>query len=374
MRSKYGCILFWIPTVLGLLFLEMLFETLARPEVPSRRYWIALFLVYMATCYSYATGPIIIIGHFCYGLFIAHQSQLHRRFFSRWIVLHALSGFLSLPVLANSMIRQIGHSALPDASDVMWSLAQLFAGFSVGQLSISVLSCFAVVGVTIIGFLLTAPNSRHLLISYLILPLLLAFVVSHAVKPLWLTRSFLFAVPVVGVAIGRCVGHWLTDAHALFARKHILIAVSAALISLQVAISYQGALAPKEPNYSTLAQALRTQARAGDCVIALSHMDVFWGIARYFVGPNWGDGLLVQAPADKRWATIMRSIPPRLGAFVGLFPRTDRLDYDGIHLISGFPRDAAGTCNRIFAIGTSADFTGSPTKKAMDRYLPSAGW
>ena len=145
-------------TVLGLLLSETLFETFVRSGMPSRRQWFTIFLADLAVCYSYATGSIIIIAHFCYGLLSGYQLQLPRRFFLRWIILHVALGLLSLPVVINSMVRQVGHAALPDALEVVSSVTQLFVGLSVDRLGVLTFSSFAILCLTLIGFLVTLPQ------------------------------------------------------------------------------------------------------------------------------------------------------------------------------------------------------------------------
>jgi hypothetical protein len=145
-------------TVLGLLLSETLFLTFVRSGMPSRRQWFTIFLADLAVCYSYATGSIIIIAHFCYGLLSGYQLQLPRRFFLRWIILHVALGLLSLPVVINSMVRQVGRAALPDALEVVSSVTQLFVGFSVDRLGVLTFSSFAILCLTLIGFLVTLPQ------------------------------------------------------------------------------------------------------------------------------------------------------------------------------------------------------------------------
>jgi mannosyltransferase len=350
-------------TVLDVLLSETLFETCAASGSPPRRQWLAVLLVHLAICYAYATGAIIVVAHFCYGVLSGRRLQLPRRFYWLWFGLHAAVGVLSLPALLNSMVRKAGQAVIPDASALALSVAEIFAGFNIDQLGSLTFLSFVIFGLALAGFLVASANSRHLLVSYLVLPLLLVFVASHVLRPLWLTRLFLFAVPVVGVVIGRSIDRWLADpprAVISKARASIVAALTGALVLLQVVISYKSALVPKEPNYSVLVEAFRTQARPGDCITAVSRYVDFWGMARYFAGPDWGDGLQIQAPPEERWATIIPSIPPALAAFLGLIPRSDRFDHDGIHLVSGFPADAADTCREIFAIGRSADFEEMP--------------
>jgi mannosyltransferase len=363
-------------TVLDLLFSETLFETFATAGMPTRRQWLAVFLAHLAICYSYATGSFIVAAHFCYGLLSGLRLQLPRRFYWRWFGLHVAVGALSLPVAVNSMIREVGHASVPDARAVVSTVAELFAGFHVEQLEPLTFLAFAIPGLMLAGFLLVRPNPRHLLIAYLVFPLTLVFVASHILRPVWLTRSFLFAMPVAGIALGRCFADgpsWLTRTWIGKTGKLVAAAACIVLVCLQMVIGYESALAPKEPDYSILAKVIRTRAHAGDCVIALSHYDVFWGTVRYLAGPDWKDGLQIQAPPDKRWAVIMRSLPPNAASFLGLTPRSDRFDVDGIHIVSGYPSDASGTCNAIFAAGRAADFLETPEEIADGPLLATSG-
>jgi hypothetical protein len=257
------------------------------------------------------------------------------------------------------MIRSVDHAAMPDVLGVLTSITQLFFGFSAGQ-DVFAFSVLAVLALTLIGVLLALPTSRLLVISYVVVPVLLVFLVCHVLKPVWLTRSFLFAVPVVGVAIGRSLGHWWASLQYSSMRapaRWIVATASGVAVCLQVASGYHEGLTPKQPDYSVLAAEIRKQASPGDCVAVFDHPHYFWGLARYLIGPEWGDALDVQPPPDRRWATIVRSLPST-ASFLGLIPRSDRIDYNGIHILAGFPSDAPRACKKIFAAGYQ--FEGAP--------------
>jgi hypothetical protein len=252
------------------------------------------------------------------------------------------------------------------------SVTELFFGSFIDQ-DVLALSAFAILGLTLIGILVASPASRHLIICYVIVPILLVFVVSHVLKPAWLMRSFLFGVPVVGVAIGRCLGHWWASLQLPMRTPARWIAATASgvAVCLQAASGYHDGLTPKQPDYSILAAEIRKQALADDCVVVFDHPHFFWGLARYLVSPEWGDALDIQAPPDNRWAMILRSTPPGVASFFWLTPRSDHIDYNGIHVFAGFSPDAPRACRRIFAAGL--EFEGAPPDIASGQTVISSG-
>jgi mannosyltransferase len=359
-------------TVLGLLAAEPLLESFARAGTAPRRQWLAVFLACLAIIYSFAIGALIIVGHFVYGVLTGWRAGVPSAFYRRWLGLHVGLAVLALPVVANSVLRGAGHALSPDGGIVASTVTELAIGTHADQLGLWTLPALIVLGVGFVGALALAATARNLLIAYVLLPLVLVFAVSHVLTPIWLTRAFVFAVPVFYVAIGRALGPRL--ARSALPGRVIVAALAAAVICLQAATGYRNALVPKEPDYAALAAAYRRQMAAGDCVVAFQGLDAFWGMARYFAGPDWGDALAIQAPPAKRWVQIMAATPPGLSSRLGWVPQSDRFDHDGIHLISGDPADLAQTCLRVFLIGNAPGFAALPADRQKAPILAASGW
>ncbi|MEA2755457.1 MAG: hypothetical protein QOJ54_1746, partial [Aliidongia sp.] len=327
------------------------------------------FLGCLAIIYSFAIGPIIIVAHFVYGTLIARRVGLGRGFHLRWFGLHAALAALAVPVIANSVLRGAGHALSPDAAAVASTLTDLAVGTHAGRLGLWTVPALAILGLAGLAALVTVATARDLLIAYLVLPLALVFAVSHAVTPIWLTRAFVFAVPVFAVAIGRALGDWRYRIP-----WPILAAAAGCMICLQGATAYRNESVPKEPDYAALMAEFRSRMAAGDCLVAFQGLDAFWGAARYFAGPDWGDALAIQAPPAGRWVRIMAAVPPTLASRLGWTALSDRFEHDGIHLIAGDPPDLSQTCGRIFLIGKTPEFSG-PAEALRDAPVVAAsGW
>jgi hypothetical protein len=359
-------------TVLGLLAAEPLFERYARAGTAPRRQWLAVALACLAIIYSFAIGAMIIVGHFVYGVLAGWRAEVPRGFYLRWLGLHVGLAVLAVPVIANSVLRGAGHALSPDGGIVAATVTELAVGTPADRLGPWTLTALILLGFGFLGALARAASSRNLLISYVLLPLLLVFAVSHVLTPIWLTRAFVFAVPVFCLALGRALGPWFERSAA--PGRAIVAILAAAVIGLQAVTSYRNALVPKEPNYAALAADYRRQMAAGDCIVAFQGLDAFWGMARYFAGPDWGDALAIQAPPAKRWVQIMAATPPGLSSWLGWVPQSDRFDHDGIHLISGDPADLAQSCRRVFLIGNSPGFAALPQDRQNAPILAANGW
>lgn len=349
-------------TLIGLAATERLIERIGPDGRAPHRHWLAVALPSLALIYSYATGPIIIIGHFTYGALGARRAGLPFRFYRNWLALHVGLALLALPVIANSLLRGAGHPVVPDAGIVVSGLTELAVGVPPGPFDARALATLIMLALAFAAAFISLPNARHLLIAYVILPILLVFGVSHALAPIWLTRSFLFAVPVFAVAIGRTLafrlGRTQNRRRALPQAAAVLAAI--ALVFGQAMAGIDLANAGRVPDYRALSIAATRQLAPGDCLAAVQGLDQFWGIARTLGGPDWGDALAIQAAPSGRWVRIMAALPPSLAAWLSLTPRADRFEHDGVEIVSGYPKDLVETCRRVFVLGREPDLLDVP--------------
>jgi hypothetical protein len=343
-------------TVLGAFLSERLLVPAGRSS--ERWEWAALFLVSVAIIYSYATGALIVGAQFVFGMATAWNARLPRRSVVRWFGLHVVLGLLTVPVAANSMLRGISHAAVPGPEVVLGTISDLFIGGRVGNLE----PYMVVLQLSLLALCLLAivrnSAARRLILSYVVLPLVASLAVSYVLAPMWLTRSFIFMIPILWIAIGRFLGREMMLAEPQVGRIfRPAIAFAALLVTLvQVEAIYRDASTPRLPNYRDLVSHIRGKAVAGDCIVAMSGMDVFWGVSRYFAGEGWDGGLRIQARPTERWVGIMEALPARLKEETGLEPVSDNFIQDGVRVFAGYPSGTKPSCNHVFLVGKSPDF------------------
>lgn len=362
-------------TLAGLMASENILESISDRSVVRPRQWLVLLLVQIAVIYSYAIGVLIVVANFLYTLLEAWNIRTPRRFFVRWAAMNIALGLLALPVIANSFIRQAGHAASPGFEDVLSSLTQLTVGTSLYGIGIRGVLLFVILLSLFGGAATLSVRSRNLIVSYCVFPIAFAVIASHVLKPMWLTHSFLFCVPIALVAVGHFVG-------TLFKRfpriagtqfKSGAAIFAAVMVILGSITGIRNAIPEKVPNYPVLVADLKRNVLSGDCVVALNTFDVFWGLSRYLVGTGWNEGLQIQAAPAQRWKTIMAAIPPGLALWLDLAPRSDRFDYGNIHVIGGYPKDMGPSCQRAFFVGGSPDFENVPAAVRSAPLLAASG-
>lgn len=109
-------------------------------------------------------------------------------------------------------------------------------------------------------------------------------------------------------------------------------------------------------NYAPAAAFLKTHLDRGD-VVVIPHYDVFWGMLRYGVGPDWGEPLAIMPlRSDEKWRRIAYYLGPRLAAALHLVPHTDRVLYDGVAFITAQSADVcANTEGRTWLVLWNGD-------------------
>lgn len=358
--------------VLGTLYSERVLAGSGRDT--RRRDWAILFLVSVAIIYSYAIGALIVGAQFMFGMVTAWQAGLRRKLLVRWLGLHAVLGLLAAPVAVNSLMRGTSHADAPDLEIVLGTISEIYLGnggaifgpymavVQIGLLALCLLAIFR-----------NAP-ARRLILSYVLLPIVVSLIVSHALAPMWLTRSFIFTIPIFWIAIGRFLGGEMMRARSEAGPilRAAVAVVALFVILVQADAIYREASTPRLPNYRDIVSYISERASAGDCIVAMNGIDVFWGVSRYFAGEDWDGGLQIQAKPTERWAQILEAIPARIKEGSGLTPVSDHFTQGGIKVFAGYPSDAE-TCRHVFLVGKPADFPAAPPGAAGARITARSG-
>ena len=316
--------------------------------LPSR--WWMLFLVQSAIIYTHVLGVLIVGSTLLYMFVEAGGLKASRPFLKRLLVMAAGLAGAAIPVAANSAIRLVSHSRAPSANDVLSTLLQLVAGPAQNSQAVSATLLFAVVISVVTLAVAISRDARSLILCFVVFPMTASIVISHAYKPIWLTYTYTFCVPVVAVSIGLFADDIIRSAGTLHQAGSRFGAAASAL-ALVAAFSTFGiwnAQAEKTPNYPSLVADIRRAAQPDDCVVATTTFDVFWGLSRYFAGPRWNQGLEVQAAPIRRWNTIIAKVPEGLARRLKLIARSDRFKVGDIWVVDGYPNNLQSTCGRVF--------------------------
>ncbi len=178
------------------------------------------------------------------------------------------------------MIRSVNHVTVPDGWIVLDTLSTMTAGSSVGP-ALGLLAA----AVAIIALGLTVDRRPlALILAFLVLPIGLLFLVSHALRPAWHLQNFVVILPILTLILAAA----LVTLYRTFRGRRLrmtLVLAAAALVLVMAERGRELAAAPKPNVFQTLAGALRAQAEPGDTILATDNF-AFWSLARYAAGPR----------------------------------------------------------------------------------------
>jgi hypothetical protein len=267
-----------------------------------------------------------------------------------WRKLCALSAVVAVPlvfVLANSAVRSLSHTSgfsaeavVTTLSNWLWGDAQalgMLSGWAWRWLATTVVLAAIVHGVWAGGW------RRATALAMVAWPLALGAVLSSAVRPIWLDRTFAFCAPFALLltasllqSMGRACAHRLKASGSI---ERLVMGTGAALIGM---VCVQSTLAvlngPRKMGYREAAAFIADHAK-GPALVYAPDRPTFWGMARYLIGPDWGDALKVQDPSRSDKSTVWPKVYARLGpkwvARLGLAPQTRSIERHGRLMIIG---------------------------------------
>jgi len=262
-------------------------------EKPTRtRKWY-LVLSELGVAYSHVAGWFFLGFVWLYTFTQTRDCPRARKNWLRtriWVgVLGALA--LHFPLAQGSM----GHMRKPAFSDVLQVLAYQLTGVASGSGFWLVLAASSMVLLMVV--LLLRPQRKTVWFTsiFLIGPLLLAFVISYLVKPMWHSqRTFAFFIPLVAVAVGV----------AFFqpAANRVMSVLSRLLVGLILVVMVHGTIRQvarfqKSGLYAPVAQFLNDNAKPQETVFVdgvREAMSLKW----YFLSPDWDQNMRQEIFSD----------------------------------------------------------------------------
>lgn len=251
-----------------------------------------------------------------------------------WLCVCAIVGLTLMPWIINASLRSVSQTTgLSFASFTetlaTWAVApdastRAYTPFV--QASIKTIGVVAIALALIMAVRL-APKSVRFVGAFIAWPLLFAAAIC-IVKPIWYYRAFAFSGPFICVAIGVL----FATGYERISQSTRRIAVGCLATTLTLCYTagiYALTIIPRKTEYREAAMYVSENARPGDIVYAPEYAS-FWGIARYTVGPEWGNLLEVEDPLNpdrsKRWPKIYEKLGDVRLRQLHLLPRTRRLD------------------------------------------------
>ena len=139
-------------------------------------------------------------------------------------------------------------------------------------------------------------------------------------------------------------------------KRRASIAIVVAVLGAAGTLTYAAATTPWKTQYREAAEYLRENVQPGDIIYIPNHV-TYWGVARYLVGPRWGNLLEVQDPVNpdrsQLWPGIYRRLGPRMLQRLHLLPRTRRTDGFRAPLYIGWtPLPQAKVAHVVWLVGS----------------------
>jgi len=285
-----------------------------------------IILSIIITC-THAIGFIAVFLNALYALFILINRQSKINQYIIWLALFAVTAVFAAPILVSNMLHDANLPPFGSQPPYLSYASGLVLGagpaFSDWQLAFG-LALYLLVGV---GGLATK-RTRILTVAFLIAPLAIAVLGEMAVKPIFKVNFFATIVaPALALTIGRLV-----------------IGISSRQVRCIVFFALAGvfgylAMTPNNivyrlANFREIAAFVRTQAQPGD-VVYVPQMSIFWGMAWYLDGPNWGSPLAIAQAPSPEWQRVYDRLGPTLVGALGLMPTTQVLKSGDLVLVTG---------------------------------------
>jgi hypothetical protein len=260
-------------------------QSILAAQNPSSFNKNSLLIILLLCAYTHGTGALVAICSLVYLVTSATDPASRWKCLQRFLVLF----LLVTPVLLNGIVKSTGHAIVPSYKTIATVTCNLYIECNSTFAAIA----FGVIFIAgTIAMLLNRGTSLRLIVSFLVAPVLLVASFSLAIRPIWVDRMFSFAAPTAIAAFGILFFEYR---HRFWPGEG---SRSALFSSLSVALVFVGVLlfAPRHPieagPYRDSAREIMANPPQGNVWIPSNV--ALWGIARYAIGPQWGNLLLQQ--------------------------------------------------------------------------------
>ncbi len=244
-----------------------------------------------------------------------------------WLVVQVLFGIAALPIAASALLRGSDASAPGSIASMLTIGGALVAGWRTSGIEALRLGGTVVFAILVVAGIANR-DSRARTLAIPVAALVVATVIALALKPIY--KQPVFAANLLPFVV-------LGAAAAARRARVAALAVGGCIVVLAIAaLPLVPALRQGEA-YAPAALAVRDAATSGD-VVVVPNVSVYWGIARYAVGPRWGRPLSIMPPPNAQW----KSLGDRLARWpgidpwqIGLAPDRQDVERDGVRYVIG---------------------------------------
>lgn len=312
----------------------------------GRAVWAVILMFFLIVqVYIHAIG-FYFAAFFALAALIEQWNNVDRTRIWHWLFLQTLSLAIMLPVVASALIRGTEPLPMLTLANLLYFPAALIMGQAVSFPYGVVFGAFTFLFLFVYS-LLKDRTARILVLTIPCGGLITCMLISLIGKPMFKAPVFAAEMlPFLIIGAAGSISKVTSTPLKLFAVGYGLL-LSICLLSW----------APNHhvaENYRPAAEYVASHARFGDTVI-VPHVSVYWGIMRYAVGARWGSPLgTMPLRSNEAWLSLKNKIGPRLFERLGLNPKTDFVDSNGIKYVIGADASAyLKNSNKVWVVHRS---------------------
>jgi len=307
--------------------------------------WLIAVLSVLALSHGASIVPIS-----CVAVYLALRLGLRELPRPRHLALFFAIGVICLPTVVNSMFRGVSHTQSPDASMVGATVAGWLFGYHPPLEAWTIAAGAGIIALATVAALAADPKARPMVLAFIVWPVVFVLALSLTLRPIWIARLMAFCAPFACIALAAVLVRFWSRWRAP------TLAVGLALAVTMTVHAVGQASDGRKMEYRETAAFLRDNARPGDLILVPEHV-AFWGIARYFAGPSWGNLLAIQDPErpseSRAWDPVYARLGPEWLRWLNLIPEHREIAAHGTRLMIGRSPDPAMLDSpRIWLVGS----------------------
>jgi hypothetical protein len=297
-------------------------------EHVSKWEWLGIGAIEFALAYSHAIAFFFVPWIALAAAMQVWDARPNRVLWRQWLILHGIVGILLLPLALMAAFRTgIPGNRAPE-ENIVFVMGAMLAGWGMKSLLIRGAAAVFYGAVVILGLRdkTDRPLTFWLLLGPLVVGLAITFLVAPMFKvPVYASILLPFMALVLASALARLQGmirFWLS--------MSVLVLLAMAVFPTTEMLFKDRTTNP----WKLVANEVKARAVPGDVVVIPKAYE-YWAVLRYAVGSRWGAPSEVLPAPNERWMNLMNRLGPTLSNFLGLLPKTNRIESAGVAYVIG---------------------------------------